>query len=389
MKVALIVEWLDAWRGGAETSTQQFIHHLIDLGVELDVFTRSRVSPRPGMAVHTILPSAPARAMKTPAFCRRAGKAAAVAGCDLVHALVPCPEADVYQPRGGTYAETAARNVALRPNRASRLAKRLALRANLKQRRLLALERELLGRAVPPTVLALSDYVVQQLRDHYALEESRIRKVFNGVDPDPASEAERAKNRRDVREMYGCAEDDVVALTVAHNFKLKGVRPLLEALRLLGGRGAPTRLKVLIVGKDRTARWQSLAARWNLDSVVTFCGATQRIRAFYHAADFLVHPTFYDPCSRVVLEAQASGLPVITTRYDGAAETVEEGANGFVLASPDDFQKLADRIAILTDDSARDRMAAAVTSRLGKNDMRSHAERVVAIYEELIREKRR
>ena len=54
MKVALVAEWLDPWRGGAETSTQQFIHHLMAGNVELHLFTRSRPSPTPGMHVHTI-----------------------------------------------------------------------------------------------------------------------------------------------------------------------------------------------------------------------------------------------------------------------------------------------------------------------------------------------
>ena len=43
----------------------------------------------------------------------------------------------------------------------------------------------------------------------------------------------------------------------------------------------------------------------------------------YFAADFLVHPTFYDPCSLVALEALACGLPVITTRYNGAERTAD------------------------------------------------------------------
>ena len=41
---------------------------------------------------------------------------------------------------------------------------------------------------------------------------------------------------------------------------------------------------------------------------------------YYAAADLYVHPTFYDPCSLVVLEAAACGLPIITSRYNGAAE---------------------------------------------------------------------
>ena len=44
---ALVSEWLDAWGGGAETSTLQFMHRLMDAGIEVHVFTRSRPSPLP------------------------------------------------------------------------------------------------------------------------------------------------------------------------------------------------------------------------------------------------------------------------------------------------------------------------------------------------------
>ena len=49
----------------------------------------------------------------------------------------------------------------------------------------------------------------------------------------------------------------------------------------------------------------------------------------YFVSDFLVHPTFYDPCSHVVLEAMTCGLPVITTRYNGASELLHPPREGF------------------------------------------------------------
>lgn len=384
VRVALIVEWLDAWRGGAETSTQQFIQHLLALGVTLEVFTRSRVSPRPGLAVHTILASGPSRALKTVAFCKRADDAARACGCDVVHAFAPSLVADVYQPRGGMYAETIRRNVALRRSRSARAVKRIAQYLNLKQQRMLQLERRMLRGRDRPLVLALSDYVVAQLREHYDLPPERIRKVFNGVDPDVSGAEARAANRRDVRALYEIRERDVLALMVAHNFKLKGLRPLIDALTLLERRVEAGRLKVLVVGKGRVARWRELVERRGLGARLQFPGATQRVTAFYHAADFLIHPTYYDPCSRVVLEALASGLPVITTRYDGAAEVVEEGVSGFVLADPDDVHGLAGHMVRLEDDAVRAAMGVGA-ARVGERAaMQRHAAEVYSVYQTIV-----
>ena len=54
MKVAVVCEWLDAWRGGAETSTLQYLHHLRAKGVEVHVFTRSRPAAAPDLHVHVV-----------------------------------------------------------------------------------------------------------------------------------------------------------------------------------------------------------------------------------------------------------------------------------------------------------------------------------------------
>ena len=72
MRVALVTEWLDAWRGGAETSTRQFMHHLMDAGVDLHVFTRSRPSPAPGLSVHTLNGAAMSRTRRSVTFAVRA-----------------------------------------------------------------------------------------------------------------------------------------------------------------------------------------------------------------------------------------------------------------------------------------------------------------------------
>jgi UDP-glucose:(heptosyl)LPS alpha-1,3-glucosyltransferase len=55
----------------------------------------------------------------------------------------------------------------------------------------------------------------------------------------------------------------------------------------------------------------------------------------------LLHPTFYDPCSLVVLEAIGSGIPVLTTGYNGAAELIKKGSAGWVVEDPRDKQALA------------------------------------------------
>lgn len=381
MRIALVSEWLDTWRGGAETSTHEFVRHLLDLGVELEVFTRSRLASAPGMKVHTVT-SSPSRLRNSTLFPRRADAALQSCPCDLIHALVPCMTADIYQPRGGTVAETLERNVALRRSEAARRVKRLVNRLNAKQRWRLRAERRLLNRTPLPVVVAISDYVGHQLARHYGFPESHVRKIYNGVDPDTAGDARRQADRADVRRLHGIGPEELVTLLVAHNFKLKGVRSWIEAMIRLQERTDPP-IRSLVVGKDSSIRWQKIVAHAGLTNRIIFAGPTRRIQAYYHAADFLVHPTHYDPCSRVVLESLASRLPCITTRFDGASEVIENGVNGFVIDSPDDLDSLMDRVMQLTDPDLRRRFRERASDVFDRIGMRRHAEEMVRLYESI------
>jgi UDP-glucose:(heptosyl)LPS alpha-1,3-glucosyltransferase len=372
---------LDAWRGGAETSTLQFIHRLMEHGVELHVFTRSRPSPAPGLQVHTIPGASMSRTRQSVTFTHRVERALRADTFDVIHAISPCRVADIYQPRGGTVAESIERNLALIRSKPGRTLKRYADRFNLKKRYLLALEREMLGRRSGPVVVAISDYVVDQLHRHYHLPDRRIRKVYNGVDPDVTPPAQRARDRATIRKQFGIPEQDLLVLLIAHNFRLKGVHRWMEALAQLRGRGSAG-VRSLVVGKGDSQSWHRLAARMRLQDALTFVGPSERIREFHHAADVLVHPTYYDPCSRVVLEAMAAGLPCVTTRWDGASEMIRQGRNGFILPEPEAVSALAERVVELRDVELRRRVGQAAADVAERVSMARHASGVLAIYRE-------
>lgn len=383
MKVALVAEWLDPWRGGAETSTQQFMHHLTDRGVDLHVFTRSRPSPTPHMQVHTISGASMSRTRRSATFARRVESLLRADSFDVIHAISACRGADIYQPRGGTVAETVERNLALRRAGPVRSLRRYANHFNLKQRYMLTLERHILGNRTGPVVVAISEYVARQLRNHYQLAPERIRKIYNGVNPETVTETERARNRTAIRREFGIAEDDLLVLLVAHNFRLKGVARWMEALARLIRRGV-TDVRSLVIGKGESRRWHYMAARLGIASHLTLTGPSDRVQAFYHAGDALVHPTYYDPCSRVVLEAMVSGLPCITTRWDGAAEMIEDGANGFVVADPGDVDGIADCVERLRDPALRLQMGEAARAVTQQVRMDRHVSAMVTLYEEMI-----
>ncbi len=392
MNIALIIERIEIWRGGAERSTMAFANHLARRGCRVQVLTTSQIPSTPSLTIVPIKARGTFRSWRTWRFAQGAARYVRENDFDVVHSITPCPEADVYQPRGGTVPEMLARNVALRSSLWQRQAKRLSQRLNVKYRVIADLERRLLTRKPPPWVIAISQYVVDQLHRHYRFDRSRIRLIFNGVDPDTTPEAERIAHRREIRRQLELGIDDLLVLCVAHNFKLKGVSKLIEALARCpsrdGARTSPTRGRTVavIVGRDNPAPFGRLAERLGVADRVLFSGPTQRIGAFFHAADMLVHPTFYDPCSRVVLEALAAGLPVITTRFNGAAERITDGGQGYVIDSPMDVDALADRIDRLSDGVHRRACALQAAQAVQDVTLSQHADEVFALYQQVVAE---
>jgi UDP-glucose:(heptosyl)LPS alpha-1,3-glucosyltransferase len=152
--------------------------------------------------------------------------------------------------------------------------------------------------------------------------------------------------REEIRSHYGLSSENLLLLFVSHNFRLKGLRYLIRALSLVTAK--KSNVKLLVVGRDRAEPYRRLAKKMGCADKVFFTGGVSNLERYYASADMLVHPTFYDPCSLVVLEALASGLPVITSRYNGAGGIISEGREGFVVKDPRDIHVLAEKILSLS-----------------------------------------
>jgi UDP-glucose:(heptosyl)LPS alpha-1,3-glucosyltransferase len=92
-------------------------------------------------------------------------------------------------------------------------------------------------------------------------------------------------------------------------------------------------------------------------------------------SDVLVLPTYYDACSLVVFEAMASGLPCITTQFNGAAGVITDGVDGFILDHPPQPEALAKKMALLLQPARRESMGRdAVTTAQQYTIQRNHQE---------------
>jgi UDP-glucose:(heptosyl)LPS alpha-1,3-glucosyltransferase len=234
-----------------------------------------------------------------------------------------------------------------------------------------------------PLIVVNSRMVRQHFQHHYGIAEESIRVVHASIDPARFVETDLLARRSEMRQKWRLSPRDVVGAFVAMNYRLKGLEPLLRALRMVP---AETPIKLLVAGHPKTKSYQRLADRLGVADRVVFAGYSADTRECYFAADFLVHPTFYDPCSLVVLEALACGLPVITSRFNGASELYGP-SEGFTIDDPHDAQKLAECLARMVDANDRREMADSARHRASALTFDQHYSEMLSVFTEADRRK--
>jgi glycosyltransferase involved in cell wall biosynthesis len=133
-----------------------------------------------------------------------------------------------------------------------------------------------------------------------------------------------------------------VVLFVGTGFRRKGLDRLLRLWDSPEFAG----IYLLIVGND--ARLADYRQRWSGKKVL-FVGAQNAVEDYYAAADLFVLPSTQEAFGNAVLEAMASGLPVVTVPEVGAAEEIDGDLREGILVNRDDPEELKTRILRLLD----------------------------------------
>jgi UDP-glucose:(heptosyl)LPS alpha-1,3-glucosyltransferase len=252
------------------------------------------------------------------------------------------------------------------------------LRARLPLHRvILALERRNFRPERCPYIIANSALGRAGILQYYRFPPERVVVAHNGVDPERFSPARRTGTRESTRQTLGVGTDELLLLFVGAGFARKGLAVLLEALARLGQEACA---RLLVVGRGSTARWRREAARLGVAARVTFTGPVRDAPAYYAAADVFVLPTLFDPFANATLEAMASGLPVVTSNRNGAAEVLTPGTDGLVIPDPRDAAALAEALAALRDPVRRAAMGARARATALRYSWQGPLEKTLEVY---------
>lgn len=382
MKIALVILHADPARGGAERYTIDLAGALAARGHDVSLVASTFARVPAGVREVRLDAATAGRLGQYHRFLD--GLDAHLAGTtyDVVHAMLPVRRCDVYHPHAGLAAEAVASGHTKYAWGIKRLLAAVANRANRKRQAFAAVERNLLERPDGPVVLCLSEYVKETVRRHYALPESRLATLFNAVDLrrfDPARDASAGAG---LRQRLGIPADRVVALMIAQDFARKGLREAILATQTLAPNGHA--MTLLVVGRGNVEPYQRLARQARVASNVLFAGPTPDPYPFYRAADLFVLPTRHDPCSLVVLESLAMGVPVISTVFNGACEIMTDGVHGRVLKNPNDVSALATAMRHLLDETTRRAASDACLKLRPLLSFDAHVDRLISIYQDAI-----
>jgi UDP-glucose:(heptosyl)LPS alpha-1,3-glucosyltransferase len=377
MKIAFLIWDYSPSRGGQERYLSRLIGELTGRGHEIHVFaTRCEGAAAAGVTFHRVPAVDWGPCLRTISYLRTTRRMLATERFDIVSGLTRFYPLDVYRMGSGLHkvwlmrkAEEAAGHLIPYTRPFTWLA--------------LFMEGKMFNPAYCRHIIANSRLCAEQLQALYGYPPDRITVIYNGVDHDSFHPGLRHQHREEVLRRLGIPAGAPVALFVSNNLKRKGLETVLRSLvRTQGERPA-----LLVVGGGSQGRWLSLAQNLRIADQVRFLGRVPDVRPYYGAADFLALPTRYDPFANVCLEAMACGLPVITTRDNGAAEIIEDGGDGFILDRPDNVTSLARKMSALADGEMRARMASAAREKSLGYTIGRNADETLAVYRRVMEER--
>lgn len=176
----------------------------------------------------------------------------------------------------------------------------------------------------------------------YGVNPSRVTVTGNGVEAGFLS-ADATSERRSF------------ALSVGRLEPGKGIEDLIEAARIFVSRCPDSAMRFIVVGSgslhaalQAQVERAGLAARFEFRGQIA-AGRREELAALYRTAGIFVLPSHHEGMPTVLLEAMASGAPVISTAVGGALEVVTSGQNGLLVA-PRAPEALAEALMALNDD---------------------------------------
>jgi glycosyltransferase involved in cell wall biosynthesis len=231
-------------------------------------------------------------------------------------------------------------------------------------------------------IVAVSARTAEECKVDYKIPEEKMSVIHNGVD---LTEFNSQIDRTRIRNKFSLGEKPMI-LAVGCSTIGKGIPFLLRSMVDVVAQLPDA--KLIVVGSRRYKdQMQSLAKDLGIQHNVIFPGLVthNEIPFYYAACDIVAVPSIYEAFPLVVLEAMASGRPVVASRVGGIPEAIETDSNGILFKVGDVSQLTSALISLLGDECLRAKMGreARLTAET-RYDWKKIADRYLAEFESLL-----
>jgi len=212
--------------------------------------------------------------------------------------------------------------------------------------------------------------------------EAKLIVIYNGIDT-KSFDIHTTQQKAEIQEELGYPSKKALLLAVGRLHKQKGYPYLLESINLLKNQGHPVELAIVGTG-EMLPHLEQQVKKLDLEDCVRFLGVRDDVPRLMAIADVFVLSSLWEGLPGVVLEAMASGLPVVSTSVGGAVELVVDGETGFLVPLKDPVA-MADAVSHILALSEEDR---ALMGRAGRNRVEQNftLDKMVSAYEKLYAE---
>ncbi|MEO0090047.1 MAG: sugar transferase [candidate division WOR-3 bacterium] len=175
--------------------------------------------------------------------------------------------------------------------------------------------------------------------------EKKLVLIYNGID------YQRIKNilpNFAIRQKFNLNEEDFLITFVGRLSKQKNPEVLIWAIKELLKEKIDRKIFLLLIGEDMgmKERLIKLIDNFKINDYVGFLDFISNPIAIIKASDCFVLPSLWEGMPIALLEAMASGIPIIASNIKGNNEIITDGVNGF-LFSPNNYQELKEKIFLL------------------------------------------
>lgn len=226
--------------------------------------------------------------------------------------------------------------------------------------------------------MAVSESARQYACEHMRWKPEHIRVAYNSIDASRfvADRAQRA----------GLQNHTPVIGVAGRLVEEKGHRYLFEAAAILRNSGHVSRLLITGNGPDRETLGE-LASQLNIESSVEFLGEVPDMPSFYRRLDLFVVPSIHsEGLPTTILEAMASGIPVVVTDVGGATEAVRDDEEGLVVPPRNPSALAAAIQALLESPDRANRLAEQARRRVAEMfSLEAMTDAVLRAYDDLMK----